>query len=71
MAAVEHEYTFDETMPIDLSSRRTFLVIPRIHHEATLCPPLGAMLVVGYVPSPETRMTPALPQLYRIDPSAV
>jgi 20S proteasome alpha/beta subunit len=66
--AVEHEYTFDETIPIDLFLEGLSLLF----QEYTMKPaarPFGAMLVVGYVPSPETRMDSALPQIYRIDPS--
>lgn len=72
--AVEHEYTFDETIPIELFLEGLSLLF----QEYTMKPaarPFGATLVVAHVPSLETKMRCLLeesagrPQLYRIDPS--
>lgn len=72
--AVEHEYTFDETIPIELFLEGLSLLF----QEYTMKPaarPFGATLVVGYVPSLETRMKMGLaeasasPQLFRVDAS--
>ena len=65
--AVEHAYTFDESIPIE-----SFLEgVSLLFQEYTMKPasrPFGCTLLVGYVPSEEDSCD-ATPRLYRIDPS--
>jgi 20S proteasome alpha/beta subunit len=68
--AVEHEYFFDENIPISIFLEELSLLF----QEYTLKPgtrPFGASIVIAYVPSAMTQLSigDKTPELYRIDPS--
>jgi 20S proteasome alpha/beta subunit len=64
--AVEHAYTFDEGIPIELFLEELSLLF----QEYTMKPasrPFGATLLVAHIPPADSEST--TPQLFRIDPS--
>lgn len=66
---IEHEYTFDESIPIELLLEELSLM----YQEYTMKPaarPFGTTLLVAYVPSQSAMQRSGdRPMLYRIDPS--
>ena len=66
--AVEHSYTFEEPVPIELFLEELSLLM----QQYTMKPgsrPFGSTLLVAYVPPQTSAQTRKLPKLYRIDPS--
>ena len=69
--AVEHEYTFDEDIPVEKFLEEMSLLF----QEYTIkqgARPFGCTLLVGYVPTEQSvglGQKPTTPQLYQIDPS--
>lgn len=73
--AVEHEYTFDEAIPVEILLEELAL----LYQEYTMKPgarPFGATLLIGYMPSKSKRQCSSgtetafsEPMLFRIDPS--
>ena len=69
--AVEHAYTYDETIPIDLFLEEMAL----LYQEYTMTPgvrPFGATLLVAYMPAGNGSTdsnNAKKPQLFRLDPS--
>ena len=67
--AVEHEYTFDEKIPIEIFLQELSLLIQEYTMKAG-ARPFGTCLVIGYNPqSVVASDTSRNPTLYRIDPS--
>jgi len=68
--AVEHEYTFEEDIRIEIFLEEISLLLQEYTMKAA-ARPFGAVLVVAYMPSNTTRLMDdqSGPQLYRIDPS--
>ena len=66
--AVEHAYTYDEAIPIDLFLEEMAL----LYQEYTMTPgvrPFGATLLVAYMPKEGSSTKHSKPQLFRLDPS--
>ena len=68
--AVEHEYTFEEDIRIEIFLEEISLLLQEYTMKAA-ARPFGVVLVVAYMPSETTRLIDdqCEPQLYRIDPS--
>ena len=68
--AVEHEYTFDERIPIEIFLQELSLLLQEYTIKAA-ARPFGTSLVIGYNPRGAivTSETNKNPTLYRIDPS--
>jgi len=71
--AIEHEYAYDEAIPLDIFLEEVSLLFQDYTMRAATRP-FGVTLIVAYLASPsdqttETASTSLMPQLYRIGPS--